>query len=175
LRLLEPQPSPPAGVEPEVRGSPLDFPVIYHDIKNKRWCAERDCHAGWVRAIPPAVNWPAASFSFLSNVRQYVLFNIWTPSGTDVEGRKIPRRCRPASFFITHGSVLLIAREGTWTLMPKAPDPKLVISRSLASSQGLLCPKNGICSRGIVVYRNFKRYRNILKTASMCHSMCRFS
>jgi len=35
---------------------PLDIPAIYHDIKNRRGSAERDCHAGWVRAMPPAVN-----------------------------------------------------------------------------------------------------------------------
>jgi len=58
--------------------------------------------------------------------------------------------------------------------MPRAPDPKLVISRSLASSQGLLCTKIGICSRGIVVYSNIEDYRNLLKTVFMCRFMCRF-
>ena len=57
--------------------------------------------------------------------------------------------------------------------MPGAPEPKLVVSRLIASSQGLLCPKIKIYSRGIEVLRNIEEYGNILKTTSMCHSMCR--
>jgi hypothetical protein len=35
---------------------PLDIPAIYHDIINRCGSAQRDCHAGRVRAMPPAVN-----------------------------------------------------------------------------------------------------------------------
>jgi len=46
--------------------------------------------------------------------------------------------------------------------MPGAPDPKLVISRSPASSYGLLCPKFGIYSRGIYSIHNRGFYLRFL-------------